>query len=53
MLTLTQATAAHCSISMPSGVLTNVALSEADIMMLDVDIKAVNVGGNILVFTLA
>ena len=53
MLTLTQATAAHCSISMGSGVLTNVALSESDIMMLDVDIKAVNVGNAILTFTLA
>ena len=53
MLALTQATATDCSIAMGSGVLTNAALSEADIMMLDVDIKAVNVGGNILVFTLA
>tara|TARA_Y100000310_G_C20513346_1_gene729956 strand:- start:43 stop:1047 length:1005 start_codon:yes stop_codon:yes gene_type:complete len=53
MLTLTQATAHNCSISMPSGVLTNVALAEGDIMMLDVDIKAVNVGGNILAFDLA
>ncbi len=52
MLTLTQATATHCSIAMGSGVLTNVALSEADIMMLDVDIKAVNVGNDILTFDL-
>ena len=53
MFTMTQATPANCSIAIPGGVLTNVALSEGDIMMLDVEIKAVNTGGNIIVFNLA
>ena len=53
MLALTQATATHCSIAMGSGVLTNAALSEADVMMMDVDIKAVNVGNDIINFNLA
>ena len=52
MLTLTQATAHNCSIAMIAGVLTNVALSEGDIMMLDVDIKAVNKGSAIISFDL-
>ena len=53
-LTLTQGTAADCSISMPSGVLTNVAYNEGDIMMLDVEIKAVNIGsGSVLTFDVA
>ncbi len=53
MLALTQATAHNCSIAMASGVLTNVALAESDIMMLDVEMKAVNVGNAIVVFDLA
>ena len=48
-LTLTQGTATNYSISMPSGVLTNVAYNEGDVMMLDVEMKAVNIGsGNVL-----
>jgi len=53
MLTLTQATAHNCSIAIGAGVLTNAALSEGDIMMMDVSIKAVNVGNNIIAFNLA
>ena len=53
MLTLTQATANNCSIAIGAGVLTNAALSEGDIMMMDVSIKAVNVGNNIIAFDLA
>tara|TARA_R100000808_G_scaffold24686_1_gene57600 strand:+ start:1737 stop:2732 length:996 start_codon:yes stop_codon:yes gene_type:complete len=53
-LTLTQGTAANCSISMPSGVLTNVAYNEGDVMMLDVEMKGVNIGsGNVLTFDVA
>ena len=53
-LTLTQGTAANCSISMPSGVLTNVAYNEGDVMMLDVEMKAVHIGsGNVLTFDVA
>ena len=51
--TMTQATATHCSVAIGAGVLTNVALSEGDIMMLDVEGKAVNVGNNIIAFDLA
>ena len=53
MFTMTQATATHCSIAIGAGVLTNVALSEGDIMMLDVEIKAVNVGSDVISFDLA
>ena len=53
MLTLTQATATDCSIAIGSGVLTNVALAESDIMLLDVEIKAVNVGNSLILFNLA
>ena len=53
-LTMTQTTAIDCSISMPSGILTNVALNEGDVMMMDVEMKAVGVGsGNVLEFNLA
>ena len=49
-----QSTAAKCSISMSSGVLTNVALSEGDIMMMDITIKGLSNGsGNALHFDLA
>ena len=51
--TMTQATATDCSIAIGAGVLTNASLSEGDIMMLDVEMKAVNVGNDILVFNLA
>ena len=43
-----QTTAGLASISMPGGILTNVALNEGDIMMMDVEMKAVDTGGNIL-----
>ena len=53
-LTLTQGTATNFSISMPSGVLTNVAYNEGDVMMLDIDLKAVNIGsGNVLTVDVA
>tara|TARA_Y100001938_G_C8088558_1_gene433620 strand:+ start:634 stop:1647 length:1014 start_codon:yes stop_codon:yes gene_type:complete len=51
--TMTQATATDCSIAIGAGVLTNVALSEGDIMMVDVEGKAVNVGNDIISFNLA
>ena len=51
--TMTQATATDCSIAIGAGVLTNVALSEGDIMMLDIEGKAVNVGNDIISFNLA
>jgi len=51
--TMTQATATDCSIAIGAGVLTNVSLSEGDIMMLDVEGKAVNVGNDIISFDLA
>ena len=50
---MTQATATNCSIAIGAGVLTNVALSEGDIMMIDVEGKAVNVGNDIISFDLA
>jgi len=53
-LTLTQGTPADFSISMPSGVLTNVAYNEGEIMMLDVEMKAVNIGsGSVLTVDVA
>ena len=53
-LTLTQGTATNYSISMPSGVLTNVAYNEGDVMMLDVEMKAVNIGsGSVLTVDVA
>ena len=51
--TMTQATATDCSFAIGAGVLTNVALSEGDIMMLDIEGKAVNVGNDIISFDLA
>ena len=51
--TMTQASATNCSIAIGAGVLTSAALSEGDIMMIDVEGKAVNVGNNILAFDLA
>ena len=50
---MTQATATNCSIAIGAGVLTNVAISEGDIAMVDVEGKAVNVGNNIISFDLA
>jgi len=52
--TMTQASATDCSIAIASAVLTNVAISEGDIAMIDVELKAVNIGsGNVIVFDLA
>ena len=51
--TMTQGTATNCSIAIGAGVLTNVALSEGDIMMVDIEGKAVNVGNDIITFDLA
>jgi len=54
MLVLTQATAAHCSIAIQSGVLTSAALSEGDIMMIDIEIKAaVHSTTDVIAITLA
>ena len=53
MLALTQATATDCSIAIGSGVLTSASLSEGDIMMMDVGIKAVNIGDPVIEFNLA
>lgn len=53
-LELIQGTASDFSIVMESGVLTNVAYNEGDIMMLDVEMKAVNIGsGNVLTVDVA
>ena len=52
--TMTQSSATDCSISMPTGILTNVALADGDIMMMDVELKGVSNGsGNVLAFDLA
>ena len=51
--TMTQASATDCSIAIGAGVLSNAALSEGDIMMIDVEGKAVNVGNNLISFDLA
>ena len=54
LLTLNQATDADTSIAIPCGVLTNVAYNEGDIMMLDVEMKALNNGSdNVITFDLA
>ena len=54
LLTLTQTTATNASISIPCGIMTNVAFNEGDIMMLDVEMKALNKeSGNILAIDLA
>ena len=53
-LTMTQTAATDCSISLPAAILTNVALSEGDVMMMDVEMKGVGVGsGNVITFDLA
>ena len=52
-LNLQQTTATATSIQIPSGVLTNVAYNEGDIMMLDVEMKALNSGSNVIEFNLA
>lgn len=53
-LELIQSTPEDFSIVMESGVLTNVAYNEGDIMMLDVEMKAVNIGsGNVLTVDVA
>ena len=51
--TMTQATATDCSIAIGAGVITNAALSEGEVMMVDFEGKAVNVGNNIIAFDLA
>ena len=54
LLTLTQTTATNASISIPCGIMTNVAYNEGDVMMLDVEMKALNKeSGNILSIDLA
>tara|TARA_Y100001973_G_scaffold94980_1_gene147742 strand:+ start:1598 stop:2605 length:1008 start_codon:yes stop_codon:yes gene_type:complete len=54
LFTLTQTTATNCSISIPCGIMTNVAYNEGDIMMLDVEMKALNKeSGDIIEFNLA
>jgi len=54
LFTLTQTTATNASIDIPCGILTNVAYNEGDIMMLDVEMKALNKeSGNILSIDLA
>ena len=53
-LTLTQGTATNFSISMPRGILTNVAYNEGDIMMLDVEMKGIGSGSdNVLTIDVA
>jgi hypothetical protein len=54
LFTLTQTTATNASISIPCGIMTNVAYNEGDVMMLDVEMKALNKeSGNILTIDLA
>ena len=49
LFTLTQTTAGDASISIPCGIMTNVAFNEGDVMMVDVEMKALNKeSGNIL-----
>ena len=50
--TMNQAGATDCSIAIGAGVLTSAALSEGDIMMIDVEGKAVNVGNDVIAFNL-
>ena len=50
---MTQATAHNCSIAITAGVITNAAISEGDVAMIDFAGKAVNVGSNIISFDLA
>jgi hypothetical protein len=51
---VTQGTAANFSIAVPSGVLTNAALSEGDIMMIEGSLKAAGLGsGNVLTIDVA
>ena len=54
LFTFTQTTATNASIAIPCGIMTNVAYSEGDVMMLDVEMKALNKeSGNILSIDLA
>ena len=54
LFTLNQTTATNASISIPCGILTNVAYNEGDVMMLDVEMKALNQeSGNVLTIDLA
>ena len=53
LLTLNQTTDNVTSIAIPCGVMTNVAYNEGDIMMLDVEMKALNNGSdNVITFDL-
>ena len=54
LFTLNQTTDTATSIAIPCGVLTNVAYNEGDIMMLDVEMKALNNGSdNVITFDFA
>jgi len=54
LFTLNQTTDTATSIAIPCGILTNVAYNEGDAMMLDVEMKALNLGsGNVITFDLA
>ena len=54
LLTLNQTTDTATSIQIPCGIMTNVAYNEGDIMMLDVELKALNNGSdNVISFDLA
>ena len=54
LFTINQTTDTATSIQIPCGILTNVAYNEGDIMMLDVEMKALNQeSGNVILFDLA
>ena len=54
LLTLNQTTDTATSIRIPCGIMTNVAYNEGDIMMLDVELKALNNGSDtVITFDLA
>ena len=54
LLTLNQTTDTATSIAIPCGIMTNVAYNEGDIMMLDVELKALNNGSDdVITFDLA
>ena len=54
LFTLNQTTDTATSISIPCGIMTNVAYNEGDAMMLDVELKALNNGSDgVIAFNLA
>tara|TARA_Y100000593_G_scaffold92270_1_gene183316 strand:+ start:608 stop:1609 length:1002 start_codon:yes stop_codon:yes gene_type:complete len=54
LLTLNQTTDTATSIAIPCGIMTNVAYNEGDVMMLDVELKALNNGSDaVITFDLA